>query len=85
MVAAEDATTAANTAAAAMPRSGVSAKARSTWATRGLSLSGSMPSIMSFRPRKMRPKPRTAWPRSLKMRRRAKNRTLKPRPTRSGA
>ena len=59
IVAAEDATRAANAAEAATPRIGVSAKARSACARTALSLSGSMPSIMSFSPRKMRPNPRT--------------------------
>ena len=81
IVAAEDATRAAKAAEAATPRSGVSAKASSAWATIVLSLSGSIPSIISFSPRKIRPNPRTAWPRSFRSRRFPRKVIAKPIPT----
>ena len=81
MVAADEATSAANAADAAIPRIGVSANARSACATSALSLSGSIPSIISLSPRKMSPKPSTACPTSLKTRRRPRNASVKPSPT----
>ena len=81
IVAADEATSAANAADAAMPRIGVSANASSAWARRALSLSGSIPSIISLSPRKMSPNPSTACPRSLKTRRRPRNVRAKPTPT----
>ena len=84
-MAAEDATRAAKTAEAATPRSGVSAKASSAWATIGLSLSGSIPSIISFSPRKIRPNPRVACPRSFRSRRFPRKVIANPIPTNSSA
>ncbi len=85
IVAAEDATRAAKAAEAATPRIGVSAKASSACASMALSLSGSMPSIISLRPRKISPKPRIACPRSLKSRRLPRKVIANPSPTKRSA
>ena len=86
MVAADEATKALTAAPTAMPRIGVAANTSSASVTSELRLSGSMPSIISFSPRKSRPKPKSACPRLLSRGRRfTKKRIAKPRATTSGA
>ena len=51
---------------------GLPARATSTWRVSSLAASGASPSFITFMPRKMKPKPRSACPRLFAVPRRAK-------------
>ena len=59
---------------------GLPARATSTWRVSSLAASGARPSFITFMPRKMKPKPRSAWPRFFAVPRRAKKPIAKPMP-----
>ena len=84
-VAADDATSALNTAATSTAINGFPARASTSSSASRFSRSGAIPSRMTLRPRKTSPRPRIAWPTSLTTRRPARNVIAKPRPTSSSA
>ncbi|HEX7787269.1 MAG TPA: Na/Pi symporter, partial [Methylomirabilota bacterium] len=66
-----------------MARNWLSARAISTWRVSGWPARGARPSLITFMPRKMKPKPSTTCPRLLTRPRRPKNAKAKPTPTSS--
>ena len=85
MVAADEVTSALNTAATSTAMTGVSVATRNRSMASSLLRSGATPSRISLRPRNISPRPSTAWPMSRGALRRAMKVTMKPRPIRSGA